>query len=306
MTNLSTWIAYWFRRMALHREDMTHHNPPIGLPPSSLEIPLSANSSITGTPYQIQILAQKLQQYALLRQVGEPVQVRLWNDETLVGTPMNLAALGTSLANTLNRLVLAPTNTAQPEEAVQRGIFHPPEAHTGSFLNRPAISSSYPSNPYIPLPQQRDTRTQPLSARATTGGLQLPQAGEANPLSPHSQHVSLGLHYYYAQICVADLQASWGWRPIFPSAPGYRMAAEHIIVAAVKIAVAYKVLLTHDQILALRWAKNKQFTCFLPAACLNAWSLLLQQHIHQIQARPYTPPTGTLNTGSLPGNYPNP
>jgi hypothetical protein len=276
------------------------------MPPSNVEIPLSASSSIRGTPYQIQLLAQKLQHCALLRPSGEPVRVRLWNDETLVGTPLNLAALGIGLANTLNRLILTPPSTSQPTDMVQRGIFHPPEADAGAFWNRPAPASSYPANPYIPPPQQRDTRTQPLSGRATTGGLQLPQAGEANPLSPHTQHVSLGPHYYYAQICVADLQSSWGWRPIFPAVPGYRMAAEHIIVAAVKIAVAYKVLLTHDQILALRWSKNKQFTCFLPAHYLNAWGLLLQQHIYQLQARSSPFLTGTLNASSLPDNDPTP
>src|SRR5215212_3959142 len=128
MTTFSIWLASWFRRLALSRQDAPR---PIALTnalPNTLEIPLSAHHSITGTPHQIHLLAQKLQQYALVAPSGEPVRLRLWDDQTLVGAPINLAALGTCLANTLSRLVIAPASTPQPAGSVQRGIFHPAAA----------------------------------------------------------------------------------------------------------------------------------------------------------------------------------
>jgi hypothetical protein len=51
--------------------------------------------------------------------------------------------------------------------------------------------------------------------------------------------------------------------------------AGHILVAAVRVALAHHLLLAADQLLAVRWVRSSSWDCYLPAALLNAWHLAL-------------------------------
>jgi hypothetical protein len=55
----------------------------------------------------------------------------------------------------------------------------------------------------------------------------------------------------------------------------YTTQAGHILVAAVRIAVAHQLLLAADQLLAVRWLRSPGWDCYLPAALINAWALHL-------------------------------
>src|SRR4051812_3932232 len=78
--------------------------------------------------------------------------------------------------------------------------------------------------------------------------------------------------------CAAPTSCPCSARPfrLRTSAIRLRQApAGHILVAAVRMALAHHLLLAATQLLAVRWVRSSGWDCYLPAALLNAWHLAL-------------------------------
>ena len=212
-----------------------------------LSIPIRPGATITGTPEQFSRLAAYLQERtAAVPDPARLVRLQLWDGQVVVAS---YAALHT-FAGALSA--------------------HTPSASMRARYTAPATVQAA-SLPFA-FPAQVDLVTQTLNARGTTGGLRLPTPDEAHPADPASLHLSRTRQPYVAQICTADLAAPGGWAT---TEPIYSTEAGHILVAAVRIAIAHQLLLAADQILAVRWVRSPGWDCYLPAALINAWYLHL-------------------------------
>jgi hypothetical protein len=211
-----------------------------------LRIPLGAGQAITGTPAQLTRLAAYLQaQTAAAPDPARLVRLQLWDGQVLVARYVELAALATAL----------DARTRPPV----RARYTSPASQAAA-----AVPFAFPT--------EAEVVTQTLNARGTTGGLRFPTPAEVDPANPAAWVVSSSAQPYVAQVCTADPTSSWGWTP---SGPLYWTPAGHILVAAVRIALAHHLLLAADQLLALRWVRSSTWDCYLPAALLNAWHLAL-------------------------------
>ena len=221
-----------------------------------LKVPLEEGKTLTGTPEQFRRLAVYLQQQ--INQAPNPqrrAQVHIWDGQTIVGSYTDLGVLATRFA------VLA--------DPPARARYEVPAAHAYAAGAVP-----------FTLPGRAEPITQTLNARGTTGGLRLPDPQDAQPANPAALHLSRVSQPYVAQVCFADLQSSWHWTP---RDPVYAAQASHILVAAVLIAIQHHLLLTEDQMLAIRWQRSPKWDCYLPAPLLNGWSLLVAHHLETIQ-----------------------
>jgi hypothetical protein len=218
-----------------------------------LSIPIRPGVTITGTPEQFTRLTRYLRErIAAAPDLARRVRLQLWDGQVVIASYAELQALAAALA-------------ARPSPAPTRARYAPPAviqalAGAGSFA----------------FPAEVDVVTQTLNARGTTGGLRPPAPGDAQPAHPVSLSVSIVPQPYVAQVCRADLAAPGGWTA---TEPVYIVQSGHILVAAVRIAVAHRLLLTADQLLAVRWARSPGWDCYLPAALLNAWYLHLAGHL---------------------------
>jgi hypothetical protein len=211
-----------------------------------LDIPLGSSQRITGTPTQLTRLATYLQaQTATAPDPARLVRLQLWDGQIVVARYGELGALAAALR----------ARTRPPARA----------RYTSPASQAPAAV------PFA-FPAEAAVVTQTLNARGTTGGLRLPAVSEADPADPVAWAVSGSAQPYVAQVCTADPASSWGWTP---GGPLYWTPAGHILVAAVRIALAHHLLLAADQLLAVRWVRSSAWDCYLPAALLNAWHLAL-------------------------------
>jgi hypothetical protein len=209
-------------------------------------IPLRAGHTLTGTSVQLARLAAYLQtQTAHAPDPARLVRLLLWDDQVVIACYGELAALAAALAAQTNRPI--------------RARCVPRASHAAA-----AIPFAFPTAAEIV--------TQTLNARGTTGGLRFPTSTEADPADPAAWAVSDSAQPYVAQVCTADSASPSGWAP---GGPLYWTPAGHILVAAVRIALAHHLLLAADQLLALRWVRSPGWDCYLPAALLNAWHLAL-------------------------------
>jgi hypothetical protein len=237
-----------------------------------LKIPLEEGKTLTGTPEQFRRLAVYLQQQ--VAQASNPqrrAQVHIWDGQTIIGSYADLGVLAARFA------VLAD-----------------PPAHARYQVS--TATPAYTADP-IPfsLPGRAEPVTQTLNARGTTGGLRLPDALDAQPANPAARHLSRVSQPYIAQICRADLQSSWLWTPCDPV---YTAQAGHILIAAVLITIQHHLLLTDDQILAIRWQRSPKWDCYLPATLLNGWSLLVAHYLEAAQQQAEHP---TINLNQIAG-----
>jgi hypothetical protein len=212
----------------------------------TLHIPLGADRLLRGTPAQFARLAAYLQaQTAAAPDPTRLVRLQLWDGQVVVARYGELAALAAALR----------ARTRPPA----RGRYTPPASQAAA-----AVAFAFPAEAAVV--------TQTLNARGTTGGLRFPTAAEVDPTDPAAWTVSPSAQPYVAQICTADSASLWGWTA---NGPLYWTPAGHILVAAVRIALAHHLLLAADQLLALRWVRSSAWDCYLPAALLNAWHLAL-------------------------------
>ncbi|HMA35706.1 MAG TPA: hypothetical protein VKY74_14670 [Chloroflexia bacterium] len=210
-----------------------------------LSIPIRPGQTITGTPEQFARLAGYLWEHtAAAPDAARLVRLQLWNGQVVIAAYAELQALAAAL-------------TARAAPPPSRALYR-----------APAAAGSVP----FAFPPPAALVTQTLNARGTTGGLRLPAPGDAQPANPASLGVSQGGQPYIAQICIADRAAPEGWTA---TEPIYTAPAGHILVAAVRIAVAHRLLLAADQLLAVRWERSTAWDCYLPAALINAWALRL-------------------------------
>jgi hypothetical protein len=224
-----------------------------------LRIPLGAGQMLTGTPAQLaRLAAYLLAQIARAPDPARLVRLHLWDDQVLVARYAELAALAAALT--------ARTPPAGP--GIPRSAFRVPRS---AARYTPAPSQATAAVPFA-FPTEAEVVTQTLNARGTTGGLRFPTSTEADPTDPAAWAVSGSAQPYVAQVCTADSASLWGWTP---GGPLYWTPASHILVAAVRIALAHHLLLAADQLLALRWVRSPGWDCYLPAALLNAWHLAL-------------------------------
>lgn len=218
-----------------------------------LKIPLDNGKTLSGSEDQLHRLALYLQRHvAQAASLQRRANVQLWDDQVVSGTYADLGILAERLA----------TLTSPPARARYTAI--------------PTAYAYAPGAIPFTFPDQREPITQTLNARGNTGGLRLPGPDEAQPANPGVLHLSQVGQPYLAQICHTDLQSRWGWTP---QDPVYEVQAGHILVAAVLITLQHQLLLTEDQILAIRWQRSPQWDCYLPAALLNSWSLLVAHHL---------------------------
>jgi hypothetical protein len=211
-----------------------------------LRIPLGAGQMLTGTPAQLaRFAAYLLAQIARAPDPARRVRLHLWDGQVLVARYAELAALATAL----------DAWSSPPVRA----------------RYTPATSQATAAVPFA-FPTEAEVVTQTLNARGTTGGLRFPTSTEADPTDPAAWAVSGSAQPYVAQVCTADSASPSGWAP---GGPLYWTPAGHILVAAVRIALAHHLLLAADQLLALRWVRSPGWDCYLPAALLNAWHLAL-------------------------------
>jgi hypothetical protein len=218
-----------------------------------LLIPIRPGTAITGTPEQFARLAIYLRKRTT--HAPDParlVRLQLWDGQVVIASYAELHALADVIA-------------ARTATAPARARYTPPAT----------INAAAGAVPFI-FPAQVDLVTQTLNARGTTGGLRLPASAEAQPGNPASLYLSLAPQPYVAQVCTADLAVPGGWAA---SGPAYSAQAGHILVAAVRIAVAHQLLLAADQLLAVRWLRSTTWDCYLPAALINAWALHLAGHL---------------------------
>jgi hypothetical protein len=216
-----------------------------------LHLPLGPGQILTGTPEQFSRLAIYLQEHtAAAPDLTRRVRLQLWDGQVVLARYAELQAFAGALA------ARAPV----PMRA----------RYTPAHRVRPAIASV----PFA-FPAQADLVTQTLNARGTTGGLRHPAPGEARPQDATSPTVSRSAQPYVAQVCTADRQSAWGWTP---TEPIYWTQASHILVAAVRIALAHQLLLAADQLLAVRWIRSATWDCYVPDTLLNAWHLHLAGH----------------------------
>jgi hypothetical protein len=233
-----------------------------------LKVPLDEGKTLTGTLDQFRRLAVYLhQQVAQAPNPRRRAQVHLWDDQMIIGSYADLEVL----AARLSALAAPPARTRYPAPTTPR----PYAAGAISFS----------------LPGRSEPVTQTLNARGTTGGLRLPDPQDAQPADPAARHLSRVRQPYVAQICQADLQSPWHWTPRDPI---YTAQAGHILVAAVLIAIQHHLLLTDEQMLAIRWQRSHTWDCYLPAPLLNSWSLLVAHHLEAAQ-QPMEHPTTNLN-----------
>jgi len=218
-----------------------------------LHIPLGANQGITGTPAQLARLAAYLQaQTGAGPDPDRLVRLQLWDGQVVVARYAELAALAIAL----------DVRTSPPV----RVRYAPPASQAAATV------------PFA-FPAEAEVVTQTLNARGTTGGLRFPTSAEADPADPAAWALSGSAQPYVAQVCTADSASSWGWTP---GGPLYWTPAGHILVAAVRIALAHQLLLAADQLLALRWVRSTGWDCYLPAALLNAWHLALASALARV------------------------
>jgi hypothetical protein len=216
-----------------------------------LHIPLGLGQIITGTPEQFSRLASYLQERTAA--VADPmrlVRLQLWDGQVVLARYAELQAVARALA------ARAPAPT--------RARYMPAR---GAWPAITAVPCAFPA--------QVDLITQTLNARGTTGGLRHPASGEAQPQDPTSLAVSRSAQPYVAKVCTADTTSGWGWTP---SGPLYWTQAGHILVAAVRIVLAHRLLLSADQLLAVRWMRSAAWNCYVPATLLNTWHLHLAGH----------------------------
>jgi hypothetical protein len=222
-------------------------------------IPLRHGQAITGTPAQLAGLAAYLQaQTASAPDPARLVRLALWDGQVVIARYAELAALAAALT--------ARTEPAGP--GIPRSAFRVPRSAARYTLPAAHAAAAVP----FAFPVEVAVVTQTLNARGTTGGLRFPTAAEADPADPAAWAVSPSAQPYVAQICSADSASLSGWTP---GGPLYWTPAGHILVAAVRIALAHHLLLAADQILAIRWVRSPAWDCYLPAALLNAWHLAL-------------------------------
>jgi hypothetical protein len=218
-----------------------------------LNIPLADGKTLHGTPEQFRRLAAYLQQKAdAAPQVHRRAQVQLWDGQSIIGTYADLG-------------ILAGRFAALADPA--------PRARYTAPVALPAYTAGGIA---FTLPGRVEPVTQTLNARGTTGGLRLPGLEEAQPAKPTALQVNRVAQPYLAQVCVADLTSLWGWTT---QEPIYTAQAGHVLIAAVLITIQHRLLLTEDQILAVRWQRSPQWDCYLPATLLNSWSLLVAHHL---------------------------
>jgi hypothetical protein len=226
-------------------------------------IPLGGGQMLTGTPAQLTRLAIYLQ--ASTTTAPDPdrlVRLQLWDGEVAVARYGELAVLARAL-------------TARTAPPVRARYSAPPTIQGAAAPALPGAGGvAEPADPYsaFRVPPSTDLVTQTLNARGTTGGLRFPTAAEADPADPAAWPLSGSAQPYVAQVCTADPASSWGWTP---GGPLYWTPAGHILVAAARIALAHHLLLTTDQLLAIRWVRSPSWDCYLPAVLLNAWHLTL-------------------------------
>lgn len=237
-----------------------------------LKVPLEEGKTLTGTPEQFRRLAVYIQQQ--VAQAPNPqrrAQVHIWDGQTIIGSYADLGVL-----------------------AIRFAILADPPARA-RYQAPPAVQAYAAGAIPFTLPGRAEPVTQTLNARGSTGGLRLPGPHDAQPANPAAQHLSRVSQPYVAQVCLADLQSSWRWTP---QDPVYTAQAGHILVAAVLIAIQHHLLLTEDQILAIRWQRSPKWDCYLPATLLNGWSLLVAHHLETAQYQAEHP---TINLNQIAG-----
>jgi hypothetical protein len=256
---------------------------------SALRVPRSAfplrhGQGITGTPAQFARLAAYLQvQTAAAPDPARLVRLQLWDGQVVVARYAELAALAAALA--------ARTEPAGP--GIPRSAFRGPRS---AARYTPPASQAAAAVPFA-FPAEVEVVTQTLNARGTAGGLRFPTRAEADPTDPAAWAVSGSAQPYVAQVCTADPASPWGWTP---SGPLYWTPAGHILVAAVRIALAHHLLLAADQLLVLRWVRSANWTSYVPAALLNAWHLALAGALANADRRTRNAESRTARLPDLP------
>jgi len=214
-----------------------------------LSIPIRPNTTITGTPEQFARLAIYLQdRTAPAANATRLVRLHLWDSQVVIVSYAELRAFVDALT------VRIPAAPARARYTIAPTVLAVAGAMPRAFL------------------AQAEVVTQTLNARSTTGGLRAPAPDEAQPANPVSLPLSVTRQPYVAQVCTAGLAAPGGWAV---TEPVYSAQAGHILVAAVRLAVAHQLLLAADQLLAVRWVRSPGWDCYLPAALINAWALHL-------------------------------